>query len=61
MGKMKINRRSFLISSASGLSTLVLAQSAAAQGKNAVDLLNPASPLVLPPNFAPSVSVKTFL
>ena len=55
MDKMKTNRRSFLISSAAGISTLVFAQTAVAQGKKAVDLLNPSSPLVLPPNFAPSV------
>ncbi len=55
MGKIKINRRSFLISSTTGLSSLVFAQSVIAQGKQAVDLLNPSSPLVLPPNFSPSV------
>ena len=54
MHKMKFSRRSFLISSAAGASSLVFANSIV-NAKEAVDLLNPASPLVLPPNFAPSV------
>ena len=54
MLKRKFSRRSFLISSAAGASSLVFANSIG-NAKEAVDLLNPASPLVLPPNFAPSV------
>ena len=50
----KFSRRSFLISSAAGASSLVFANNIV-DAKEAVDLLNPASPLVLPPNFAPSV------
>ena len=55
MNKFETTRRSFLISSGAGLTSLVFADSALAVGKKAVDLLNPASPLVLPPNFSPSV------
>ena len=54
MRNKKFSRRSFLISSAAGASSLVFAKSIV-NAKEAVDLLNPASPLVLPPNFAPSV------
>ena len=54
MRNKKFSRRSFLISSAAGASSLVFANSIG-NAKEAVDLLNPASPLVLPPNFAPSV------
>ena len=54
MHKKEFSRRSFLISSAAGVSSLVFAKSIV-NAKEAVDLLNPASPLVLPPNFAPSV------
>ena len=42
-------------STIAGLTSLVFADSALSVGKKAVDLLNPASPLVLPPNFSPSV------
>ena len=52
---INLKRRSFLISSAAGLSSLVFARSGIAQGKEAVDLLNPSSPLVLPQNFSPSI------
>ena len=55
MNKLETTRRSFLISSGAGLTSLVFADSALSVGKEAVDLLNPASPLVLPPNFSPSV------
>ena len=55
MNKFETTRRSFLISSGAGLTSLVFADSALSVGKEAVDLLNPASPLVLPPNFSPSV------
>ena len=54
MRNKKFSRRSFLISSAAGASSLVFAKRIV-NAKEAVDLLNPASPLVLPPNFAPSV------
>ena len=54
MHKKEFSRRSFLISSAVGASSLVFANSIV-NAKEAVDLLNPASPLVLPPNFTPSV------
>ena len=54
MHNKKFSRRSFLISSAAGASSLVFAKRIV-NAKEAVDLLNPASPLVLPPNFAPSV------
>ena len=54
MGMKNFSRRSFLISSAAGASSLVFANNFV-NAKEAVDLLNPASPLVLPPNFAPSV------
>ena len=54
MRNKKFSRRSFLISSAAGASSLVFANNIV-NAKEAVDLLNPASPLVLPPNFAPSV------
>ncbi len=55
MDQNTLNRRSFMISSGAGLTSLIFAQSTFAQGKQAVDLLNPSSPLVLPPNFSPSV------
>ena len=55
MVDINLKRRSFLISSAAGLSSLVFAKSGIAQGKEAVDLLNPSSPLVLPQNFSPSI------
>ena len=55
MGKNKLSRRTFLISSLAGTSSLVFADKLFAETKAAVDLLNPSSPLVLPPNFAPSV------
>ena len=54
MHKKEFSRRSFLISSAVGASSLVFANSIV-NAKEAVDLLNPASPLVLPPTFTPSV------
>ena len=55
MSKNKVSRRTFLISSLAGTSSLVFADKLFAETKAAVDLLNPSSPLVLPPNFAPSV------
>ena len=54
MHNKEFSRRTFLISSAAGASSLVFANNIV-NAKEAVDLLNPASPLVLPPNFAPSV------
>ena len=51
MNKLETTRRSFLISSGAGLTSLVFADSALSVGKEAVDLLNPASPLVLPQTF----------
>ena len=50
-----LDRRTFLISSLAGASTLIFADKALTSQKEAIDLLNPASPLVLPPNFVPSV------
>ena len=55
MSKNKVSRRTFLISSLAGMSSLVFADKLFAETKAAVDLLNASSPLVLPPNFAPSV------
>ncbi len=55
MKNFKLSRRKFLVSSGAGLSSLVFAESVLSQGKQAVDLLNPSSPLVLPSNFVPSV------
>ena len=54
MNKIHLSRRNFLISSVAGTSSLVFANDFSL-AKDAVDLLNPASPLVLPPNFSPSV------
>ena len=54
MKKIHLSRRNFLISSVAGTSSLVFANDFSL-AKEAVDLLNPASPLVLPPNFSPSV------
>ena len=46
MNKLKTTRRSFLISSGAGLTSLVFADSAISAGEEAVDLLNnkPTSP-----------------
>ena len=47
------SRRKFLISSAAGISGLVIAQSSLAG--TVTNLLDPGSPLMLPENFSPSV------
>ena len=53
MEKIDTSKRNFLISSAAGFSGLVIAQTALS--KQAVNLLNPGSPLVIPDNFEPCV------
>ena len=52
----KVSRRSFLVSSAMGSTALVLCvKDAMAAGKQVVNLLDDGSPLMIPPNFDPSI------
>ena len=52
----EVSRRSFLISSAMGSTALVLCvKDAMAAGKQVVNLLDDGSPLMIPPNFDPSI------
>ena len=53
MAEYNASRRSFLISSVAGSTTLVLAQSSIAA--TVVNLLDPGSPLMIPENFEPCV------
>jgi isoquinoline 1-oxidoreductase len=50
------SRRQFLISSAAGSASLLFGVSSAqAVGRQVINLLNPSSPLVVPPNFRPTI------
>ena len=50
------SRRQFLISSAAGSAGLLFGVSSAhAVGRQVINLLNPSSPLVVPPNFDPTI------
>lgn len=56
--KMSVSstRRQFLISSAAGSASLMFGVSSAqAVGRQVINLLNPSSPLVVPPNFSPTI------
>ena len=53
---LRSSRRQFLISSAAGSAGLLFGVSSAhAVGRQVINLLNPSSPLVVPPNFDPTV------
>ena len=50
------SRRQFLISSLAGSTTILFGMSSAhAVGRQVINLLNPSSPLVVPPNFHPTI------
>ncbi|MEE2745631.1 MAG: molybdopterin cofactor-binding domain-containing protein [Pseudomonadota bacterium] len=52
----KSSRRDFIISSAAGSATLLFGASTAnAVGRQVINLLNPSNPLVVPPNFRPTI------
>ena len=53
MAEVNASRRSFLISSIAGSTSLVIAQSSIAG--TVVNLLDPGSPLMIPENFEPCV------
>ena len=53
---LRSSRRQFLISSAAGSAGLLFGVSSAhAVGRQVINLLNPSSPLVVPPNFDPTI------
>ena len=53
---LRSSRRQFLISSAAGSAGLLFGVSSAhAVGRQVINLLNPSSPLVVPPNFGPTI------
>ena len=51
----EFSRRSFLILSSAGATTMAFASSAL--GREAVNLLDPGNPLVIPQNFKPSMQL----